>query len=115
MNNSPLTIKIGDEVAQILALRKSRYINTGRIAVTAVMLWPDGIQDEAKVSVNLDHDQPIQSKDLPRGQFAVRTDNESAPLYQALSEAGWLEKIGEAPSGYVICDICKLTDRAILA
>jgi len=103
----------GEEV-ECLSLVVTKYAG-GNMAVLANLKWPDGEIDQSKVSVNLDHGQATQSKDLPKGEFFADINESKMPLYVALKVAGWLEATGTmARSGFLKYPSVRLTDKAVI-
>lgn len=113
-NASTVKLTLFDQEVEIRSLRRSIYAD-GNLAVLANIVWPDGMSEQEPISVNMAHGQPLQSKDLPEGEFFANTNEPRTTFVAALLAAGWIEQTGsQAPSGYLVYPAVRLTSKAIL-
>lgn len=96
----------------VFMIRLDKYRSNDAVAVLAFVRYPDGDREWSKVSKNLDHGQPLQSKDLEDGEFFADMDD---MIVAMLVRAGWVALTGQTGvSGYKTYNVCRLTDKAIM-
>lgn len=106
-------VQFDDQKAEIQQLKVLHYQSNNAMAVIAVMFWDDGMRENVKVSINLNHDQHVKSHELPEGSFVAKSYFEGYPVFSALIEAGWIEETGRTvQTGYVDAPVCRITDKA---
>ena len=109
---------------RFLGLETRPYSSNDALAVLVVIEYPGdedgpGEVESFPISINLDYaENPVKSKDLPKGQFFAKDYSEGTKIFNALVNEGLIEVVPDSSrvaTGYVTVPICRLTEKGTAA